>query len=190
MEATSDQALVAALGRGDPVAFDQAYARYRGRLYAFLVRLTRRPFLAEDLLQDTWLSLARHAASLRPDTNLGAWLFTVARNRYRSYRRWALLDADRLREVGLWPRETGSPFEDAAASETERRLEAALGALPLKYREALLLVGVEGLAPEGAAEVLGLRPEALRQRLSRGRALMRDRLAAPPVAVAVCGGAP
>jgi RNA polymerase sigma-70 factor (ECF subfamily) len=189
MEPGSEPAIVAGLRRGDPKAFDAAYARYRGRLYGFLVRLTRRPFLAEDLLQETWLSLARHALTLRADTNLGAWLFTVARNRYRSYRRWALLDADRLREVGLWPRATGSPFDDAAADETERRLEALLGSLPLKYREAVLLVGVEGLAPEQAAEVLGVSPEALRQRLSRGRAMLRERLGAPSAAVAVCGGA-
>ena len=57
------------------------------------------------------------------------------------------------------------------------RLEAALQDLPLKYREALLLVGGEGMEQEQVAALLGLSAENLRQRLSRGRALLRERLA-------------
>jgi RNA polymerase sigma-70 factor (ECF subfamily) len=176
----ADSELVAALVRGEPAAFDAAYARYRAPVYAFLLRLARRPFLAEDLMQETWLKLARHAVRLRPETNLRAWLFTVARNQFRSYRRWALLDAERLRELGLGGGGgASSPFADAAASETERRLEAALAALPVKYREVLLLVGVEGLPHEEVAAILGLTGEALRQRLARGRAFVRERLCEP-----------
>ncbi|HEY3359444.1 MAG TPA: RNA polymerase sigma factor [Polyangia bacterium] len=189
MEPGSDGELVAALRRGDPAAFDAAYARYRAPVYGFLLRLARRPFLADDLLQETWLKLARHATRLRADTNLRAWLFTVARNQFRSYRRWAVLDADRLREVGLGGRAAPpSPFEDAAATETERRLEGALAALPVKYREALLLVAVEGLGQEEVAPMLGLSPENLRQRLARGRAMLRERLGAPAAAAAASGG--
>ena len=55
-------------------------------------------------------------------------------------------------------------------SEAERRLEAALAALPLAQREILLLVAVEGFSPSQAAEILRLRPEAARQRLRRARA--------------------
>jgi RNA polymerase sigma-70 factor (ECF subfamily) len=79
--------------------------------------------------------------------------------------------------IGLWP--TGhrtSPFEETAANELERRLEVALASLPVTYREALLLVGVEGLRPAEAARVCGISGDALRQRLSRARALLEQRL--------------
>ena len=173
----TERELVAALRRGEPAAFDAVYHRYRSRIYGFLLRLSGSRCLAEDLFQETFLRLARHALRLEPDTQLGAWLFTVARNCYRSYRRFALLDRQRLHEYGLAPRPAGaSPHDQAAASESAARLEAALQGLPLKYREALLLVGVEGMAPEQAAALLGLSAENLRQRLHRGRAMIKHRL--------------
>jgi len=171
--------LVAALRAGEAAAFDAVYARYQARLYGFLWRLAGRRVVADDLFQETWLRLARHAPRLAPDTDLGAWLYAVGRNCYRSYRRWALLDQQRLHEYGLWPRSgrDGAPEALAAAGEEQERLAAALQRLPLKYREALLLVGVEGFTPEQAAATLGLSAVNLRQRLSRGRALLRARLA-------------
>jgi RNA polymerase sigma factor (sigma-70 family) len=167
---------MAGLRRGDPAAFDAAYARHRPRLFAFLVRLSGQRELAQDLLQESWLRLARSASQLPAETELGAWLFTVARNLYFSHRRWALLDANRLRELGLLPRgRSETPFERAAASEAEARLERAIAALPIKYREALLLTSA-GLEPVQAARVVGIEPDALRQRLARARGLLKQRL--------------
>jgi RNA polymerase sigma-70 factor (ECF subfamily) len=170
----SDAVLVRRLKTGDAAAFDEAYARFNPRLHAFLARLMGRRDLAEDLLQETWMRLATRAAALRDDTRLGAWLFTVARNLTLSFRRWRALDNERLAILHLRDDPTAaSAFDVAAASQTERRLEAALLALPAKYREVLLLVGVEGMEREDAAAVLGLRPEALRQRLARARIMIK-----------------
>ncbi len=179
MTGEADSELLGRLRAADPGAFDALYSRYRGPLFAFLVRLTGRRWLAEDLLQETWLRLARSATDLPEDTHVRAWLFTVARNLFISYRRWALLDADRLRELGLLPKRSSDadcPFEWTAATEAEQRLETALARLPLDQREVLLLVAVERLEPAEAAGVLGLKPEALRQRLSRARGMLRQEL--------------
>jgi RNA polymerase sigma-70 factor (ECF subfamily) len=135
--------------------------------------------VAEDLLEETWLRFVRHAPGLTPDTTLGPWLFTVARNLHLSYCR------SRSIETGLtsdWttlapPVATGpSPFDEAAATETERRLERALASLPVAYREVLLLIGVEGLQPAEAASICGVTPEALRQRLRRARVMLLQRM--------------
>lgn len=76
--------------------------------------------------------------------------------------------------IGLWPTRFGrSPFEETAANEFERRIEAALAGLPVSYREALLLVAVEGLRPVEAA---GISSDALRQRLSRARVMLAQKL--------------
>src|SRR5690348_227615 len=80
----NDRAIVSGLRRGDPLALDCAFALYKDRLFRFLVRLGGRRDLAEDLLQETFLQLARNALRLLPDTDLGAWLFTVARNAWRA----------------------------------------------------------------------------------------------------------
>jgi RNA polymerase sigma-70 factor (ECF subfamily) len=169
--------LVARLKEGDPAAFDAVYEAYRPRLFGFLVRLSRRRDVAEDLLEETWLRLIARTATLDEDARLAPWLFTVARNLYFSWRRSRAVDAGRTSELDpSWPApETGaSPFESAARAELERRVEAALARLPLRDREVLLLVGVEGLTPAEAASVCGLPAATLRARLHRAR----ERLAA------------
>lgn len=180
--AADSRAIVARLARGDTRAFDAVYDSCRAPLHSFLIRLTGSAALAEDLLQETWLRLARHSRVLPPGTELRPWLFTVARNLYRSHRRWALLDAGRLRELGLLPAASApGPFDAAAERDTRRELEAALAVLPLDQREVLLLCTVSGFEPTEAAAVLGISPEAARQRLSRARARMRERLRAHEV---------
>ena len=169
-----DAQVIDRLRGGDPAAFDQVYRRYTPGLYAFLARLARRAAIAEELLQETWLRLATHARALPADVNLAAWLYTVARNLYRSHRRWRLVDVGRLR---IWrdfrqarADDAASPYDDAAARETGLRVEQAVDALPIDQREMLLLVAVEGFSPADAAAIAGIRPEAARQRLARARA--------------------
>lgn len=188
MNQVFDAPLVARLQAGDPSAFDEVHTALNARLFSFLLRLSRRRDVAEDLLEETWLRLVTHAKRLRPDTRLAPWLFTVARNLYVSYQRSRLLEETHAASlIGLWPGGSPrpSPFEETATNETERRIEAALAELPAAYREVLLLVGVEGFRPVDAAEVCGISPEALRQRLSRARALLTRRLEAPAEAKTV-----
>ncbi|HZT77348.1 MAG TPA: sigma-70 family RNA polymerase sigma factor [Vicinamibacterales bacterium] len=180
MERETELALVARLRGGDPDAFDAVYGAFNSRLFTFLLRLSRRRDVAEDLLDETWLRLVKHARRLRPDTRLGAWLFTVARNLHVSYARSRLLeDSASASLIGLWPFsvERSSPFETAAANELERRIERTLAALPVASREVLLLVGVAGLDHSDAADVCGITPEALRQRLHRARETLSKALA-------------
>jgi RNA polymerase sigma-70 factor (ECF subfamily) len=175
----TELAIVAALRRGDPDAFECVHAAFNTRLFTFLVRLSRRRDVAEDLLEETWLRLVKHAQRLRPDTRLGAWLFTVARNLHVSYTRSRMLeDSAAASLMALWPYSPNrsSPFEETAASELERRIERALAAMPAASREVLLLVGVAGLDHSDAADVCGITPEALRQRLHRAREVLSKAL--------------
>ena len=182
MDRESELELVARIRAGDAEAFDVIHAVYNGRLFNFLARLSRRRDVAEDLLDETWLRFVDRAHTLRPDTTLGPFLFTVARNLYMSYcRSRQLEDAQTADAIGLWPLGTPrpSPHESAVANETQRRIEEALAALPARHREALLLVAVEGMTPAAAAKVCGVTPEAMRQRISRARASIADYLEEP-----------
>lgn len=189
VDRASELALVTRLRAGDADAFDAVYAEFNPRLFSFLVRLSRRRDVAEDLLEEAWMRLVRHAPRLQPDTRLGPWLFTVARHLHVSYIRSRLLeDSVAGGLMSLWPvsLDRSSPFEETAAHELERRIERALATLPVAAREVLLLVAVAGLEPSDAADVCGITPQALRQRLHRAReALARalDREAAVPTGV-------
>jgi RNA polymerase sigma-70 factor (ECF subfamily) len=178
MDRDSELELVRRVREGDAAAFDMVHAMFNARLFGFLARLARSSDVAQDLLEETWLRFVRHADRLEADTRLGPWLFAVARNLHVSHCRSRALEESRTVDaIGLWP--TGvmaSPFEQTASNELERRIEAALATLPAAFREVLLLVGVEGLRPADAAVVCGITPDALRQRLSRARALLAQRL--------------
>ena len=117
MDRDVELALVGRLREGDPDAFDEVYAAFNTRLFTFLLRLSRRREVAEDLLEETWLRLVKHARRLRHDTRLGAWLFTVARNLHVSYNRSRMLENSAAASlIALWPfsLERTSPFEAAA----------------------------------------------------------------------------
>jgi RNA polymerase sigma-70 factor (ECF subfamily) len=191
MDRDDEQTLVARLRAGDTGAFDKIYDAYRPRVFAFLLRMSRSRAVAEDLLDETWLRLVQHAHNLRPDTRLGPWLFTVARNLYWSYRRTSLVEEASVPDLlGLWPSPAPwpSPFDLAVAGELHRRLERALSRLSAQHREVLLLVGHEGLTPGDAAAVCGITPEALRQRLSRARAALAEQLDDIPAAATLKKG--
>ena len=169
--------LVARLRAGEADAVEELYVAYKKPIFGFLVRLTRDRHLAEDLFQNTWLKVSRSVERLREDTELKAWIFTVARNEFRSYRRWQLIDLSR---VFLFYRERDEPVLEAAGESDDgialARVEKGLAALGASDREVLLLVCVEGMEPQQAATVLAISHAALRQRLGRARARLKAAL--------------
>jgi RNA polymerase sigma-70 factor (ECF subfamily) len=173
-----DRELVDRLRRGDATAFDRVYSTYHPRVFSFLLRLSGRRDTAEDLVQETWIKLAKAAPGLREDTTLAPFLFTIARHAFMSHRRWAMLDLSRIVTFGL---EAMSAATSEPTPETHHEraraialLEAAMQSLPVAAREVLLLVGVEGMEQEEVAKVLGLSYDTLRQRLSRARAQLAE----------------
>jgi RNA polymerase sigma-70 factor (ECF subfamily) len=176
-DSPDERAWVDGLIQGQTTAFDQVFAAYRARVFGYLARMTGRRDLAEDLTQEVFLRLARSARGLRPDTRLRGWLFTVAHNVLVSHARAARVTAALASELAERPARSGqTPFEAVADSATQLRIERALDQLPAPYREVILLVGIEGVAAADVAAALGLSPEAVRQRLSRARAMLAPAL--------------
>jgi RNA polymerase sigma-70 factor (ECF subfamily) len=167
--AGDDARLVLRLRAGERGAFDDLYERHAARIYGFLYRLSGRRDLADDLSQEHWLRVARHAGQLREDTDLSAWLFTIARNLYRSHQRFAIFDWLRRRD-SIEADHVPTPERTAASRQALSDVERAMSIIAPAHREILLLVGVEEMEPSRAASVLGIRPEAARQRLARARA--------------------
>lgn len=155
--------LIERLRAREPAAFTEAYEAHRRPLYSFLRRLCHDALLADDLFQETWMQLARHAPRLRDDSNLGAWLCVVARNQFRKHRRFVVLDGERVRSL-RW-----ALAGDDAPDPTPRGLEEALAALPLADREILLLHASSELAQDALAEMMGIGYNVFRQRLTRAR---------------------
>lgn len=163
------------LRQRDPEGFDRAYALFAGPIHAFLLRLAGRKDRADDLLQHTFLRLAERGPELRADSDLRAWLFTVARNAFLGLAR-----ATRSETNDEALEEVAAPPPDVEARLLLGDVERALAALRLGDRELLLLVGVEGLEPGQVAAVLGIDAATLRKRLARARARLLAELAKLP----------
>jgi RNA polymerase sigma-70 factor (ECF subfamily) len=175
-----ERAWVAGLRRADPSAFDAVYETYRARLYGYLARMTGRRELAEDLVQEVFLRLARRGHALAADTRLAAWLYTVAHHLVVSHARAAKVGVALAEELARAPEPRGAgPFEALAAGRAQQAIERALASMPDGDRAAIWLVAIERLTPAEASQVLAVRPDALRQRLARARARIEAALDEP-----------
>jgi RNA polymerase sigma-70 factor, ECF subfamily len=173
----SDAALVAQLRAQERGAFDRLYALHHERIWRFLLRLSGRRDEAEDLFQETWVQAARHAHRLEVGSRLLPWLFTIARNQHRSARRFLLFDFRKRETLAVEPTHGPRDPEDLILDlEEAHQLEAALAAIGEAHREVLLLAHVEGLPSADIAAVLGQSDDAVRKRLSRARAELRQAL--------------
>ena len=165
MSGPEDVDALTLLRRRDPRGFDLAYRRYAPRLRGFLWRMTRNDDRVDDLLQHAFLRLAERGPELRADSDLHAWLFTVARN--ACYDQLRLPSASTANEEIL--EALHSPHPDVEARLLLGDIEAALATLRPEDREILLLVGVEGMSHDSVSRMLGLQSAATRQRLARAR---------------------
>ena len=135
-------------------------------LRAFALSRTRNLERAEDLVQESILKAWDKRASFEPGTNLKAWLFTILRNQHYSEHRklWREVeDVDGIYAAGL------VTLPDQIGRLEIRDISVALDKLCPEYREALLLVGVQGMSYEDAAAVMGTAVGTAKSRVNRAR---------------------
>lgn len=158
-------------------AFHELVQRYQRRIFAVCLRALGSPSDAEDAVQETFVRLARGAASFRGDAKLSTWLYRVARNVCTDHIRY---DARRpstpvedITAVGTEP----VADDVIGARETAMTVEAALAQLDEQSRMLLLLVAVEGLSYADAAASVDLPVGTVKSRVSRARVRLGELLA-------------
>jgi RNA polymerase sigma-70 factor (ECF subfamily) len=170
---------------------DPFWLEYTDSLYRYAVRLTGDRDEARDLVQETFLRFIGKGRVPRPDANVKAYLFTVLRHLwYRERRRQRDRRRVLLRLFRRYPVEGGEPeglSEVPEATWSDPELQAlreadthlvrtALTALPLPFREVLLLREVEGFPYQDIARILGVPMGTVMSRLHRARALLKRTL--------------
>ena len=128
---------------------------------------------AEDAFQATFLIFARKAGSIRKTASLASWLHGVA---YRTALKARAQSASRQRHEACVPARMSSQPDDLSWREVRQVLHEEVNGLPERYRAPLVLCYLEGATQDGAAVQLNLAKSTLRERLERGRALLRTRL--------------
>jgi RNA polymerase sigma factor (sigma-70 family) len=180
----SDRELIVGLGR-DPDAFEVFYRRHIDRVIGFTARRVTEPADVADLAAETFLTVLTSAGSYDPGRGEpSAWLLGITArliaNGRRRRGREAIATA-RIKGRELIDQDDINRLEERIdATRLSRDVERALDALKPQAREALLLIGPEGLSSTEAARVQGVSPGAFRVRLVRARRALRDALAAQP----------
>ncbi|MFN8485038.1 MAG: sigma-70 family RNA polymerase sigma factor [Anaerolineae bacterium] len=181
-----EKELVDALHRHERCACTQLVERYSHQVFSVALRLTGDPDDAEEVLQDTFVNACKSVDSFEGRSNLGTWLHRIATNsglmRLRRHELSTISlegPADTALEM---TRElhvhdvSADPEIVALTTELRGAMDKAIAALPESLRQAFVLREVEGLSTEEAAHVLGITPQALKVRIHRARAILRETL--------------
>jgi RNA polymerase sigma-70 factor (ECF subfamily) len=152
-------------------------------LYGTALRLTRRPADAEDLVQETYLKAFRAEAQFERGTNLKAWLFTILHNTFRNQRRHDVrnpvdVDSETVEQAADLVAQEHTPEQLLTRETLDADLQAALDALPEAFRQAVWLRDVEEFSYAEIARIVGVPIGTVMSRISRGRKLLYERLAA------------
>jgi len=164
--ADENTAIAQGLRRRDPDLLDGLIEQYQHRLLRYLIHLTGRRELAEDLFQETWIRVLERGSQYDGRHGFITWLFTIARN--------LAIDHSRRRQLepaeDLDAPETRAPsaFDLAARREQGERIDRGMQHLPAEYREALALRFQEDMPLEEIARVIGAPLGTVKSRIYRG----------------------
>lgn len=161
----TDEELLQRLQAGDSRAFDTLFERHAAAIQRYLTRLTRNSAVADDLTQQTFLSVLRGRDRFLPGARFKPWLYAIATNAARDSRRRTRLEE--LSEAGTLPE--GEPVQPQVKDAgLERQVRAALEKLPQAMREAIILHRFEGLSFAEIAQASGVSESAVKVRAHRG----------------------
>jgi RNA polymerase sigma-70 factor (ECF subfamily) len=190
--APTEDALLLAARKGDRAALGDLLERHQRQVFGFGMKMCGDPDDAQEVAQDTLLSMVRSVRDFRGEASISTWLYTVARSFCIKKRRRTKgapahhepLDAA-AHEQAAAP--APSPEQTLLGRETRDAVAAALEQLEPEAREVVILRDLEGLTAPEVAQVTGLSVAAVKSRLHRARQSLRTQLLA---VVGGDGGAP
>jgi len=157
----SDEDLMTAVARGDEAALAALIDRYAARVHAYLLRHSGNREDADDLLQETWVRIARSAKSFDSARRFRSWIFGIATNLARDLFRRRTTKERALRTLAMSP-----PVAPATDSADRGELLARIAKLPQNLRAVLLLRYFEGMNEAEMADVLEIPRGTVKSRLN------------------------
>lgn len=172
-----DHALLERARAGDRDAMERVLASVAPSIRRFAAGMCKNDADAEDVVQDALLTIATKLDSFEGRSAFATWAFTLARTACGRRRRGLKnRPAEGDDVLAAQPSDARGPEERAASMEIGGLVARALDGLPEDYRSVLLLRDGEGLTAPETAEVLDISVDAVKSRLHRARAALRDAL--------------
>jgi RNA polymerase sigma-70 factor (ECF subfamily) len=181
--APTEDALLLAARKGDRAALGDLLERHQQRVFAFGMKMCGDAEDAQEVAQDTMLSMVKSLRGFRGEASLSTWLYTVARSFCIKKRRRSKGAPTRHEPLDVAAAEqasapTPSPEQTLLGRETRDAVAAALDQLEPEAREVVILRDMEGLTAPEVAQVTGLSVAAVKSRLHRARQSLRTQLLA------------
>jgi len=172
-EHTQDDSLLQRIASGDRDAFAELYRRQRAAVYRFALQMSGSEALADDVVQEVFLALLEHGRRYDPARGqVASFLLGIARNHVRralARRRWSV-------EAAEEPVAQEDLESDLATAEKVTAVRAAVLALPVRFREVVVLCDLEEMDYTEAAETLRCPVGTVRSRLHWARRILAERL--------------
>lgn len=182
----SDEDLMAEAAEGSERAFSELVGRYRSRVLNLVSRLLNDRESSDDISQEVFVRVYLHRKNYRRGAKFSTWLFTIAANlakneirRRKRRRNWSSLDElqEQLHDSSLQLMDPkGNREAEVDSAQIQGIVGEAITTLPERYRLALVLRDVEGLAYEEIAQVLGIPGGTVRSRINRARLMLKKKL--------------
>ena len=176
-------AIARGLKRQDPELLDQLIETYQHRLMRYLMFLTSKREVAEDLFQEVWIRVLRRGSQYNGKARFDTWIFTIARNLVIDLsRKRTMASLDEMREGGEDERpfeivqDGPSPLEQFQYRENAAELATVMLTLEPSYREVLTLRFHEEMSLEEIASVTCAPLSTVKSRLYRGLAALKPQL--------------
>ena len=174
-----DEALARLAANGNAAAFDEIYSRHRSFVYSIALRMTGNPADAEDLTQESFVSVFRRVSSFRGDASFTTWLYRLAVNQVKMHFRYRSSRPEMQPNDG----ETSEPWLATAHGNDPREqlidrlaIEEAMLRLAPGYRSAFIRHDVEGYKHDEAARLSGHTVGTSKSQLHKARASLRTML--------------
>jgi len=185
-----DQNAMSRLKAGEDLALNEIMLRWQKPLTNFIFRSIGNEQESLDLAQQTFVRLYESRYRYQPMARFSTYLFTIAVNLCRNYRRWYYRHPtvslqqesqqdERLYELVREPRDPQAlPSESAVCSEVSDKVKAAVLALPEDLKEAVLLFEYQDLSYDEISKIVNCSPKAVETRLYRARNILKETLRA------------
>ena len=178
MDTATDEALIRRIASGDRGAMQTLYARYHVRVYRFLLRLTRNPSSAEELISDVFFDVWQQAGRFEGRSAVGTWLLSIARFKALSHlRRRPHEELDDEIAESLED-ETDTPEIIVQKADKAEKLKACLKALSREHREVVDLVYYHERSVEEVSQTLSIPENTVKTRMFYARKRLSDMLQA------------
>jgi RNA polymerase sigma-70 factor (ECF subfamily) len=168
-----DDRAVAAVLRGDAGAFTELVARHQKMVAGIAWRHGFRRVEVEDIVSEVFIKAYRSLPRYRPEHPFSTWLYRLGVNHVIDRARRERRERGRVEMPAEVADPAPGPREHAELEERARIVRAALGEIAPRYRDAILLVHVEGLKVEDAARMLQIPVGTAKTRLMRGREALK-----------------